>query len=208
MRQCPACRKWTLDFDEYFGRFRCFDRECGWMPPSATENERRLLGRPEQIMSLGETSVEELGLVVTFSYDCENDTLLLDFGSDEPSIELPEADGGLIWKIGQRSNTVIGFGILAAKKRGVQEVRMEILAARKESIERHLKGFSIGVPRIRPAKVLVEDLVVRVQASKEDPPKSDERIERISNAFREGLERFEHAISSDPGMGGEPVPVV
>jgi len=28
MRKCPKCNKWTLEFDDYFGRYRCFNPDC------------------------------------------------------------------------------------------------------------------------------------------------------------------------------------
>jgi len=73
MRQCPECHKWTMDFDEYFGRFRCLALDCGWMPPSTTEREIRLLQSRKQPTKLESVTIRELDLTLTPSYDAEND---------------------------------------------------------------------------------------------------------------------------------------
>ena len=90
MRQCPKCQQWTMDFDEYFRRFRCLDRECGWMAPSSAEREIRLLRSYAQPTRFDPVAVPDLGLTLTPWYDPASDALSVDFGLDEPTFDLPE----------------------------------------------------------------------------------------------------------------------
>ena len=116
MRQCPKCRKWTMDFDEYFGRFRCLASDCGWMPPSTAEREIRLLRSHTQPTRLESVTIGELGLTLTPSYDAENDAISFDFGLDEPTYDLPEPDGKMIWRIVRSTDRVAGFTIVGARE--------------------------------------------------------------------------------------------
>jgi len=159
MRKCPSCQKWTLDFDDYFGRYRCFNPECAWMPPSSTEREIRLLRSRKEPTLVSRQRIEDLDLTFTACYDSENDALVFDFGLSEPTFDLPEADGRMVWRIGRQSDSVSGFCILGAKKFGVSGVVVDVLA-RKEDIERSLKSIggvssSGTVTRVLIDKVLV-----------------------------------------------------
>jgi len=75
MKQCPQCRQWTLDFDEYFGRFRCFNPECEWIPASKTEREMRLLECRKYPIEVCQRELPELGLKLEVKYDSINDVL-------------------------------------------------------------------------------------------------------------------------------------
>lgn len=159
MTKCPQCGKWTMDFDDYFGRFRCFDQDCGWMAASSAEREIRLIKTQKRPQLLCEQKVEELGIILTCAYDAENDALLFDFGADEPTFDLPEPDGRMVWKIGYRSSSVGGFIILAATRLGVSQVQVNILG-RKERIERKLKTLPDAIAAGRATRMLIERVIV------------------------------------------------
>ncbi len=139
MRQCPKCQKWSMDFDEYFGRFRCYD--CGWMPPSTAEREIRLLRSYKQPLKLDSQEIPELGMTITPVYDVENDALSFDFGLNEPTIDLPESNGRMIWKIGLNSGKVAGFTIIGARELSLSHISIQFIARRKEDIEQICEDF-------------------------------------------------------------------
>ena len=196
MRQCPACDKWTLDFDEYFGRFRCYNSDCAWMPASTTERELNLLRSHKHPTILGSSSIiPELGITVTPSYDPDNDALSMDFGLDEPTFDLPEPDGRMIWKIGYRSDSVAGFTILGAKRWGLSEIDVNFIA-RKNTIEHSLKKISGVLSSGRVTKEAIEHIIVT--AFSDAPGKSAKELPN-PNLFREMFERLEkfHPEHSD-----------
>ncbi len=162
MRKCPKCQNWTLDFDEYFGRFRCYDAECGWMPPSTAEREIRLLRNHEQPtkIELESKEIPELGMKLTPYYDIENDALSFDFGSEEPTIDLPDPDGRMIWKIGRNSENVTGFTIIGAKKWSISHIGIQFIIRRKNDIERGLRRIPITLIGGRATKDLIEAVIV------------------------------------------------
>ncbi len=184
MKQCPECKKWTLEYDAYFGRYRCFSPGCEWMPISSVERELRLLEtyqKPE-VMCTGK--IPELETNVTVTYEEVNDVLAFDFGADEATFDLPEPDGRIIWQVAHRTDTVVGFAILQAKKLGVSEVQVNIVA-RKDDIERNLRvpgALSSG----RPTRMLITGVAF---ASQSDKP------EHSSPVFTEAVEKFQGMFS-------------
>ena len=130
-----------MDFDEYFGRFRCLASDCAWMPPSTTEREIRLLQSRKQPKRLESVNIPELDLTLTPSYDAENDVISIDFGLDEPTIDLPEPDGKMIWRIGQQSDRVAGFAIVGARGRALSVIGIQFIVRRKKDIESRLPRF-------------------------------------------------------------------
>jgi hypothetical protein len=163
MRKCPKCQKWSMDFDEYFSRFRCYD--CGWMPPSTTEREIRLLRsykQPQKLLDPRE--IPELGMTVTPVYDAENDALSFDFGLDEPTFDLPDPDGRLIWKIGRNSDNVAGFTIIGVNKLSLSQISVQFIARRKEGIERSLRRIPAALLTGRVTKNLIEQVIVTAVA--------------------------------------------
>jgi hypothetical protein len=157
------------------------------MPRSSVERELRLLRmhrRPQLVCS---TRIEEVGLTLTCSYDPENDALLFDFGLDEPSFELPEGDGRMVWRIGRQTGSVAGFTILEAKRFGVSEVRVDI-DARKQDIERGIRSVPTALASTRPSRVLIESVVVMAQ-ERQEPVASHAPL--IGPAFNEALEEFQ-----------------
>ena len=162
MRKCPKCGQWTLQFDDYFGRYRCFNPDCEWMPPSAAQREIRLLEERKEPEIVFSEHIPELGTTVVVKYDSVNDALSFDFGPQEMTFELPESDGRMIWKVARSSNTVVGFDILEAKRLGVSEVRVNIIA-RKEDIERNLRKIKGAFSSGRPTRLLITSVAVKRQ---------------------------------------------
>lgn len=184
MRKCPSCQKWTLDFDDYFGRYRCFNPDCAWMPPSSTEREIRLLRTRKEPTFITQQSIEEFDLTFSTSYDSENDALVFDFGLNEPTFDLPEPDGRMIWRIGRHSDSVAGFCILGAKEFGMSGVDVDVVA-RKEDIERSLK--SIGGSRCcgMATRVLIDKVSVSAREKGRSVSNS-----RASEAMRKTITQF------------------
>lgn len=181
MRQCPKCKQITLEFDDYFGRYRCFNPECAWMPTSVTEREIRLLREREEPKVISNKFMPQLDTTVIVSYDLVNDALSFNFKPEELTFDLPESDGRMIWKISRDSNTIVGFEILEAKELGVSEVKVNILK-RKEDIERDLKtikdAFSLG----RPTRLLITCVSVKRQV---------EETGLRDGFFREAVDEFQ-----------------
>lgn len=167
MRECPKCRKWSLDFDEYFGRFRCLNPECGWMPPSAAEREIRLLHSDAQPIELDPVHIPELELTLTPSYDSENDAFSVDFGLREPTFDLPEPDGRMIWRISRGSGVAAGFTVIGVREGGISEISVEFIARRKEGIERRLRRIPHILSKGRASKDLIEQVTVTAFSDEE-----------------------------------------
>ena len=164
MRKCPKCGKWTLEFDDYFGRYRCFNPGCDWIPASSAERTIKLLERHEQPKLVCQESVPKIGVQVQVKYDSVNDTLSFDFGMNQPTIDLPEPDGRIIWKISPFTDTVVGFEILEAKNFGVSQVRVDI-AARKENIEINLNRIPGAFASGRPTRMLITGVALTIDQS-------------------------------------------
>jgi len=147
-----------MDFDDYFGRFRCFDPACGWMPPSTAEREIRLLQSHTQPTRLEPVVVPDLGLVLTPSYDPASDAVSVDFGLNEATMDLPEPDGIMIWRIGRRSNAVAGFTIVGARGGAISRISVQFIVRRKHDIEQGLRR----VPGIGAKKFVTRDLIDEV----------------------------------------------
>ncbi len=189
MRRCPKCEKWTLEFDEYFGRFRCFDPDCGWMPPSTAEREIRLLRSHKQPMRFDSFQIPELDLTLTPFYDAENDALSVDFGLEEPTFDLPEPDGRMIWRIGRRSDVVAGFTIVGVREWAISQITVEFIARRKSDIERGLRRIPGGAAKGRATRDLIEGVVVTAISDEasvaEDYPEAEDAWRKVVNKLQE-----------------------
>lgn len=161
MKKCPMCNKWTLEYDSYFGRYRCFNSECEWMPKSSSERAISRLNSNRQPIEFGTAKIPDLGLTLTAAYDEDNDVLLFDFGIKEPTYDLPEPDGRVVWKIGNISENMAGFVILEAKDKGVSEVKINI-KGRKENIEEVLKNTPEPFFAGRPTRTLIDKVELTV----------------------------------------------
>lgn len=183
MKQCPSCGGWTLEFDNYFGRYRCFSPRCDWMPTSTAEREIRLLNSGRQPTTLEPVHIRELNLTLVPSYDPENDAFSVDFGLDEATFDLPEPDGRMIWKIGCPSDRVAGFTILGAKKWGLSQIGVGIIA-RKQNIERELRkvpdAFTLGCA----TKGLIEAVIVAAIANEEPAAAASQEVETALQKVR------------------------
>jgi hypothetical protein len=167
-----------MDFDEYFRRFRCLDPGCGWMPPSSAEREIRSLQSYTQPTEFDPIAVPNLGLRLTPSYDPTNDAFSVDFGLDEPTFDLPDPDGRMIWRIGRQSNTVAGFTIARAREASISEVTVQFITARKQDIERGLRAMPFAAGRNQVTKDLVERVVVTATAAEQPMAVEDPASER------------------------------
>lgn len=202
MRQCPKCEKWTLEFDEYFGRFRCFNPDCSWMAISSAELEIRSIRRGKKPQPRITKEIAELGITITFAYDDESDALLVDFGLEEPTFDFPEGDGRMIWKIGRDSGSVAGFNILLFKAFALSAVRID-LEARKETIERVLERMPSARSSGRVSRVLIDSVEVTAGSRKGE---SRTREPAISDAFTEAVETISATFASPGGQSAEHTP--
>ena len=168
MRQCPKCHKWTMDFDEYFRRFRCLDSECAWMAPSTTEREIRLLQSRRQPTRLDSVSIPELGLTLTPSYDAENDVISIDFGLGEATFDLPDPDGKMIWRIAKQSDRVAGFALVGAEGSAFSAIGIQFIIRRKKDIESKLPRYIDELSRGRVTKDLIDEVIVTAVAERQD----------------------------------------
>ena len=161
MKKCPECKQWSLEYDAYFGRYRCFS--CEWMAPSSAEREIRLLKEYQAPTPVYRQEIPDLKLTLEAAYDSVNDALLFDFGIKEPTYDLPEPNGRLIWKIAYLSDELAGFAILGAKHFGVSEVEIDI-KARKENIEKILRKLPDAFNAGRPTRNLIERVELTVKS--------------------------------------------
>jgi hypothetical protein len=146
------------------------------MAPSTAEREIRLLRSHKQpIQLLDSQAISELGITITPSYDQENDALTFDFGFDEPTFDLPEPDGMMIWRIGRQSDSVTGFTIVGAQEKGISGISIQFIARRKEDIERNLRKNPLALASGRATRALVEGVVVRAHAEEIQMEQPDER---------------------------------
>lgn len=170
-----------MEFDDYFGRYRCFNPVCEWMQSSAAEREIRLLEEREEPRTVWSEYIPELGSTVEVKYDSVNDALSFDFGAEDITFDLPESDGRMIWKVARNSNTIVGFDILEAKRFGISEVRVNV-AARKEDIERNLQRIRGAFSSGRPTRLLITSVAVRREV--EEP-------ELRNGPLREAVDQFQ-----------------
>ena len=175
------CKIWTLEYDTYFGRYRCFNHHCEWMPSSSAEREIKLLESYQEPVVVDREEVPELDLTITVTYDKVNDVLDFDFGLCEATFDLPEPDGRIIWRIAHRSGTVVGFVILEAKELGTSQVQVNI-AARKENIEQNLKTVPEAFSSGRPTIMLITSVAITAES---------EQAQASSSAFQQAIEKFE-----------------
>ena len=193
MRKCPKCRRWTLDFDGYFSRFRCLNPACGWMPPSTAEREIRLLQSDKEPIRLDSVPIPELGLTLIPTYDLENDALSVDFGLAEPTFDLPDPDGRMTWRIARHSDMVAGFTIVGIREVGISDITIEFIVRRKGDIERRLRRFPGTLSAGRTTRDLVEQIVVTAASDERLSPSSGPEIE---SAWKEVVNRVQELTTT------------
>jgi len=184
MKRCPKCKKWTLGYDEYFGRFHCSDSNCGWMPRSTAERQLFLLRERKQPKQLPIESIPDLDLAITPSYDELNDAFSVDFSVDEPTIDLPEPDGRMIWKIGSLTDTVTGFTIVGMREFGVSEINIAV-SAKKYLIESWIRGTPNAVASGCPTKTLIDKIFVAARSKIPLEVKCQQLDDALLRAFEE-----------------------
>lgn len=128
MKECPKCKLYTVDFDEYFGRHRCFNASCSWMPPSASERQFRLLERGSTPKEIASHNFDDIHMTMNVYYDEVNDVMVFDFCTGEPFFEYPSDDARISWNVGRNTGQFCGFVVYAAKEFGVEEVHLDIVA--------------------------------------------------------------------------------
>lgn len=194
MKQCPACHNWTLDYDDYFGRYRCFSADCSWMAPSAVERQIRLLRSYNQPSIIDTRTIDEINMTIVTAYDEENDALILTFSSDHPSFELPEDDGRILWSISRLSGEVTGITIVGARKFGVSEIRIDF-GTRKEIIERNMRSIPSAIQTGRPTRSLIESVSITMHSCTIPAQDVDQDV-GMTCAFREALKKFNKEYAS------------
>jgi hypothetical protein len=191
MKQCPECRRWTMEFDDYFRRYRCYNGSCQWMQSSSAERAIKRIGvydDAQQMKQIFERAIGEIGVTLTGSYDPLNDTLIFSFGPDEVTFDLPESDGRLVWKIGHDSGQVVGFDVLGAKKLGVYKVDINILA-RKSNIEKEMSRSNL-IDAGKPTSALIRRIDVAVSADEDEEFTGSDPL---SNVVRDAIGAWQHA---------------
>lgn len=195
MRKCPACERWTLDLDSYFGRYRCFNPDCGWMQMSSADREISLLRSHKKPKRLRPVHIVELDLTFTPSYDAENDIFAVDLGRGEPSFDLPGPDGRLVWRIGRVSDSVTGFFILGAARWGLAGVMIDI-AARKEGIEEGLRALPRASFWGPITMTLIEKVAVTAYSRTTDRRQSDANVAR---GLDQAISEFNDLVTAQTG---------
>jgi hypothetical protein len=185
MRQCPACGKWSLEFDEYFGRFRCFDTDCGWMALSSTECQLSVLARRTTPQVIMREKLEEIGLEIVCSFDSVNDALVFDFGLNEPAFDLPESDGRVIWRIGRSTSTVTGFSIMGARRLGLKNIRVDF-DAKTQLISESLRKCPQPINVAQSSRVLVDNFEVTAAFLR---PAETDVGKRVNGVLTDALQR-------------------
>jgi hypothetical protein len=152
------------------------------MASSSAEREIRILERNTAPKVFHTQEIKGLGLAITFAYDEVNDALLLDFGLKEPTYDLPEPDGRIIWKIAHCSEMVAGVVVLGAKKWGVEKIGVSI-KGRKEVIEEVLKKTPNAFYAGRPTQTLIEQVELKIK-TKKTPKNSSCDISDVFDKFQ------------------------
>jgi hypothetical protein len=188
MNRCPVCGRWTLDFDHYFGRFRCYNPDCVWMPASSSQ---MWLMRRRGRTSILSTKRTEEGLTITSEYDPVNDALVFDFGLDEPTFDLPESDGIMVWRMGIATGSVAGFAIHRARESNISSLRIDI-AARKKHVEDVVRAAPWALAAGRPSRVLVDRVSVKAEQSRHAATPGRTQMQE---AFDETLDEFQAQVA-------------
>lgn len=163
MTKCPICDEYSMALDGYFSRFRCY--KCGWMTPSSYEREMKLAEQQEQPVLLLKQYSADLDATITALYDSANDALVFNFGSEEPSVDIPEPDGILVWQVGCGTRRVTGFMIFRARERGTERVEIN-LDLRKKSIEAGALNYPDSLSPGRTSSVMIENIIVKALQTK------------------------------------------
>ena len=136
MNKCPKCKRWTLEFDEYFGRPRCLATDCGWMPPSRVQREMRRHFVYEEPITLAPVQVAGADEALMPHYDRPNDVVLGLLRQAQSSLEEePDDDARIIWLRAANHATLAGFMVLDTAGMDQSEVTVESLCSHKNELE-------------------------------------------------------------------------
>jgi hypothetical protein len=142
MTKCPACGNWSLGFDEYFGRYRCFRVACGWMPSSMAERCIAIARSGRRPRLIGSVLIAE-GLYFNCAYDRANDVLILsDPTCNGPFVEVPDPHGTLSWRISQTELNVAGCDIVGVRRFGVPKALIHRIPAQIVAVRDRIRKDS------------------------------------------------------------------
>lgn len=177
MNQCPKCQRWTLEFDEYFGRARCLATNCGWMPPSRAQREIRRHFVYEEPITLAPVPIQGADQPLMARYDRPNDILSVYFGQAQSGLEEePDDDARIIWLRAANHTTLAGFMVLDAAEIGPSKVTVESLHSHKSELERGI----------------LSDAELKAERFHESSPKTFESgIPAISNIIKAVVQAFD-----------------
>lgn len=192
MKTCPVCHSGALTFDEYFERYRCSNPQCGYMPPSSAERALNRIKNPGIIKIIDEhVEIPEIGFSMSIYHDTYLDSLIFDFDQMEPSIELPEEDGRMIWKISKATKKVTGFELLFVKSLNIHGVVLGIVSTKKQLIENAIKNMSFR--NRMPIQYLIKQVTVycvlnqnRIQENEISRDLAN-RIDKIENEISDSI---------------------
>jgi len=186
MKKCPKCNNWTLDFDEYFNRYRCYRNDCSWMPASVSERQLRLLQACKDPENLGQIIIDDLDLSIDLFYDEVNDTLSFCFNNTnnpESFFEFPDEDPRILWSISRVTGEIIGFVIVNAKEFRVSAIQINIaITAKKELLSRAIQNNSQFLTRTKPTKLAIDRVAVSLEAM-EPMAEDQERNKKLTESL-------------------------
>jgi len=185
MKSCPKCGRYTLDFDEYFGRFRCYNADCCWMPTTAGERHLRLMQARKSPVDVMRLPLDELGLTIDVAYDSINDVLLFDLQKDELAFEFPDEDVRIVWRIGRQSGDVVGIVVLGPREFGVSEIELNI-AANLGRVADSIRHHCSTLPNGRPTRLAVENVAVTLRTQGE----LDSTGAQLPKALQKAVHKF------------------
>lgn len=191
MNKCPWCGNWSYDFDEYFGRFRCNSNMCPVrIVTSSEQREINLYNAHTQPKELFSRELGDLKIILKTLYDRINNILIFDFGFKGYTFDLPDSNNArVIWKIIPQSASIAGFIILHVEESVIEEKEIEIIASRKNEVERELKKLHEIVALGRATRLLVERIVSNVSHE----GGSGQVRSEYAEALIEGLRKFKES---------------
>lgn len=163
MKQCPKCNQYAMDFDEYFGRYRCFNANCTWMPPSAAERQLRLLERGVEPSVVDQFDLGDIGVSIRVVYDEVNDILAFNFDAEEPQFDYPSDDARIAWRVGRNTGQLCGLIIYSAKEFGLSEVCLDIIVARIGLAAKGITGQLVPITSNKPTRIVIDKIRVTLK---------------------------------------------
>jgi len=202
MKLCPSCKQWTLEFDDYFGRFRCLNSECGWAQSSTAELALNRLEKRTEPSFFPVVKCHSTGKVLRPWYDSTNDAFVVDFGQQgEASFDLPE-DARWIWQLSASNGAIMGVVILGAMRWGLGEKTN--LDATMRIIEEMIKSHPDSLCARRASHMFVSRIA---EGPGRQPGSSQDRTSRsqMGEALNKAIRQFHKLVcSQNRHTGGQP----